>query len=274
MPKTKFDPAANAFAFVNSWTFDEIETKKVRALLTTSIGDALKTGNTITGTLLALLGAGGKVADQIAAGLPQNYGLCGGMAYAALDYFKAGRTVPRGKGPKDLPTRATPNGTVLRDYLWKRFLDSLSTGGAGAATLAWQIVLNRVPAAWPFRGGAPWLLARSKEQWAILKKHVDAGEPWPVVLVGATKNPFDNHHVLAYGYEDPGDGTGTIYIYDMNSPGNCPPGAGDTVEQTLRVDFRGQMLTAVESCPGVRGPLRGFFCSAYTPGQPPDLPMQ
>ena len=274
MTKTKFTPAVNGFAFANSWTFDETETTKVRALLTTSIGDALKSGNMISGTFLAILGAGSKVADQIAAGLPQNYGLCGGMAYAALDYFKAGRPIPRGRGPRDWPTRATPDGTVLRDYLWKRFLDSLSTGGAGVATLAWQIVLYRVPAGWPFRGGPPWLLARSKEQWAILKKHIDAGEPWPMVLVGATKNPFDNHHVLAYGYDDPGDGTGTIYIYDMNSPGNCPAGAGDAVGQSLRVDFRGQMLTAAESCPGARGPLRGFLCSAYTPSQPPDLPIQ
>jgi hypothetical protein len=77
--------------------------------------------------------------------------------------------------------------------------------------------------------------------------------------------------VLACGYDDPGDGTGTIYVYDMNSPGNCPNGEPQTVEQKLQIDFRGSGLADTESCPGERGPLRGFFCSAYSEVQPPEI---
>src|SRR5206468_3132476 len=119
----------------------------------------------------------------------QPYGMCGGMAYAALDYYKAGQVLPRGTGPNDWPTRATPQGKILRDYIWQRLIDSLSMGGAASSTLAWMIIQHRVPTTWPFNGGPAWLLARSKEQWIVLKKHLDAGEPWPIVLIGTTEDP-------------------------------------------------------------------------------------
>jgi hypothetical protein len=98
--------------------------------------------------------------------------------------------------------------------------------------------------------------------WRHLKRHIDAGEPWPIGLVGTTKDPFTNHQVLACGYDERGDGRGTIYIYDMNCPG---------AEQTIELDFRGESLLADESCPGGRGSLRGFFCEDYTPSQPPSV---
>lgn len=272
MPTTAFDPAKNGFAFVNYFTFDEVEVTRIRAQLTGSVGNALSTLSPAASALAGLQGANKALGDLIQANLPHAYGLCGGMAYAALDYFKAGRPLPRGRGPQDWPTRSTPGGAALRDYLWKRLLDSLGAGGGAATTLAWQVMLHRVPSFWPFSGGPGWLLARSRQQWAVLKGHLDQGEPWPIILVGDTHNPFNNHQVLAYGYEDNGDNTGVIHVYDMNSPGNQPPGVPETVGQTLRIDLRGPALAAVESCPSAeRGPLRGFNCSAYTFNQPPDV---
>jgi hypothetical protein len=122
--------------------------------------------------------------------------------------------------------------------------------------------LHLMPKQWPFKGGPSWLLARSKEHWEALKGHIDAGDPWPIGLVGETTEPFENHQVVAYGYDQNPDNRGTIYLYDMNCPG---------VEQTIELDFSGDALLAKESCPGARGVLRGFFCEAYSPELPPRL---
>ncbi|MGH2627777.1 MAG: hypothetical protein ACRDHY_14135 [Anaerolineales bacterium] len=262
MPKTSFRPETHGFAFANSWILDETESRQMRDILSSAVNAALMAVSPVLFAPLVVLGLGRGLGRAIAGGLPQVYGLCGGMAFAALDYYTRGLPLPRGTGPSDQPTRKTPKGATLRTYLWQRLLQSLTVGGAGALMLANMAALHLMPKRWPFRGGAPWLLARSKSNWIRLKRHIDAGEPWPIGLVGTTKDPFTNHQVLAYGYDDNGDGRGTIYVYDMNCPG---------AEQTLRVDFRGESLQAEESCPGARGPLRGFFCEIYSPAEPPSL---
>jgi hypothetical protein len=182
------------------------------------------------------------------------------MAFAALDYYRIKSPLPRGNGYYDQPTRATPAGTRLRTYLWKRLLDSLELNAA--KVLVWMVVLHVLPAWWPFNGGNAWLLRESKKEWNVLKEHIDAGEPWPIALIGTTKNPCNNHQVLAYGYEDADDETGCIYVYDMNCPGD---------ERKINIDMRGNTLLAVEDCASTtRGPLQGFFCEDYKPVVPPE----
>lgn len=269
MSKTSFRPETNGFAFINSWTFDQNEPDEVRQVFTGAINAALLLlGGIFWGGTLVMFSVGRKLMDWVTSSGVISYGLCGGMAFAALDYYKTGVTLPKGTGPNDQPTRATPAGATLRAYLWRRLLDSLRDNVA--TVLAWMAVLHVIPQRWPFRGGAPWLLAESKKQWDELKKHIDAGDPCPIALIGETKDPTQNHQVLAYGYEDHRDGTGVIYVYDMNSPGIVPPGSQGATEQTIAVDFG--LLVAQESCPSkTRGPLRGFFCEVYTPAQPPDI---
>lgn len=271
MPRTNFKPEINAFAFVNSWTFDEQEPDQVRDIFAKAVNSALVLlGGPFLGGTLAGLGLGRVLTDWVTRATVIPYGLCGGMAYAALDYYKTGLPVPRGTGPWDQPTRATQQGAELRTYLWQRLLDSLQDNVA--TVLVWMAFLHRVPKVWPFRGGTPWLLAESREHWNELKRHVDAGEPWPIALVGTTQDPTSNHQVLAYGYDDPRDGTGTLYVYDMNSPGFCPPDSLGATEQTIAIDLRGEGLVATESCPNeARGSLQGFFCEVYHPAQPPPL---
>jgi len=271
MPKTNFKPEVNAFAFANSWKFDKQEPDQVRDIFAKAVNSALVLlAGPFWGGILAGLGLGRVLTDWVTRATVIPYGLCGGMAFAALDYYKKGLPIPRGTGPWDQPTRATPQGAELRTYLWKRLLNSLEDNVA--TVLYWMAVLHRVPKMWPFRGGSPWLLARSKEHWIELKRHLDAGEPWPIALVGTTQDPTSNHQVLAYGYDDPRDGTGTIYVYDMNSPGFCPPDSLGATEQTIAIDLRGEGLVATESCPNeARGPLQGLFCEVYHPMQPPYL---
>ena len=59
--------------------------------------------------------------------------------------------------------------------------------------------------------------------------------------------------MLALGYEEDDEDTGTIYLYDPNCPGQ---------ESTIRVSFAGPVLDAEELCPGPQA-LRGFFCEQY-----------
>lgn len=75
--------------------------------------------------------------------------------------------------------------------------------------------------------------------------------------------------MLAIGYEDHGDGTGLVYVYDNAAH---PP----NVENTISVDFRHDELITYESAHKQtggfhpkRGPLKGIFCSQYVPSTPP-----
>ncbi len=149
----------------------------------------------------------------------------------------------------------------MRDYIEQRQIDSLKANLPNV--LAWMAMLFLIPQWWSFKSGGGWLLERTKEQWAILEKSIGAGNPQPLALIGATTNPCENHQVLATGFDDHGDGTGVIYLYDMNCPG---------AEQTIRLDFRGPVLRAEESCPSEpRGPLRGFICEKYASAAPPTV---
>src|SRR5437763_33144 len=47
-------------------------------------------------------------------------GRCGGMAYAALDYYLAGLPVPTHTAIDFGPSRVPADGTILADYLWWR----------------------------------------------------------------------------------------------------------------------------------------------------------
>jgi len=113
-------------------------------------------------------------------------------------------------------------------------------------------------------GGAPELLRRTKDEWTKLKLYLEQGLPWPLGLVGPSDNPTENHQVLAYGYEDHGDGTGVIYLYDNNTPHQ---------EQALLVNFNGRTLAADSSAwqQGGWAPLQGFFCSNYVANPSPPL---
>lgn len=258
MPKTGFRPQKDGFAFVNSWTFDIKENDRMVNGLTHSAGNV---SSSMVGNLSSI--ADGVITPTIkrlvAGAAPQSYGLCGGMAAAALDYYAHGKRLPRGKDVHDLPTNETPDGAKLRSYLLNRQLESMAFNFP--KLLAWMVMLH---IDLPFiEDGPKWLLQQSKSEWQALKAHIDAGTPWPLMLIGSSASPFNNHQVLAYGYDEPENGTGTIYIYDMNCPDQ---------ENTLKLDFRQEMLVAEESCPQApRGPLRGFFCDVYSRETPPDV---
>ena len=255
MTRTAFKSQMHGFAFENRWEFDDDEREQLHETFANYLKWGIILGAAAFGPAGAIFIPRGirALRDVMGSHLAPGYGLCGGMCFAALDFYhRTDFPIPRGQHRDDRPAPRTP----LRSYIWKRQLASLVSDGA--RFLAWVIVLNYVPPVWPFRGGTRWLLARSKEEWRKLKASVDGGKPVPIGLVRDTKNIYDNHQVLAIGYDEADETHGTIYLYDPN----CP----DEVS-TIKIKFGEQLLDGQEDCP-TRAPLRGFFCEAYTPCEP------
>jgi hypothetical protein len=132
-------------------------------------------------------------------------GLCGGMVFAALDYWDVGRPPP--------PDTAPPApGTPLFRYLVQRLIDSWHLPGGPLAYLA------RMVPWWPATPPSVRPLSVA-EQWPAVQADLDAGRPCPLGLVRIrSANPLDlgqNHQVLAYGYRRAGSAL-RLQVYDPN----------------------------------------------------------
>jgi len=196
---------------------------------------------------------------------PGDIGLCGGMTFAAADYYALSWLPPRGEfatspSPRH-PGWVGPEETALRRYIWNRLLDSLR-GNVAVNTLIWMGVAQNI---FPFStlGGLQWLRDRSREELQGIKASIDRGQPCPIGLVGTTTNPMNNHQVLVTGYDDPGilgASSVRLYVYEPNRPNE---------EQTIDFDFSGARPASESVASAVRGPLLGFFAARYAPQQPP-----
>src|SRR5690242_17850757 len=116
-------------------------------------------------------------------------GLCAGMVYSVLDYWKAHQPVPK-------QTYAPVNGTTLQSYLYARNMTAL-----GDHMDKWtELHLNPLGARdseffkWGLQGTGG---GRLQE----LRAHIDRGEPVPLGLKSLTGDPGADHVVLAYGYD-------------------------------------------------------------------------
>ena len=265
MPILAWRNDADGFAFENSWTLDPIETNGLTAIAQPVVWSAVATIAAVLPfpdpILLTALG----VAANIAIGRISptvEMGLCGGMAYASLDYWHARAPLPRGAHVGDQPMRVQPSGVLLRDFIWVRLIDSLRQGGALQRTLEWSLLLNQVPS--PI-GGAGALRTRTVLEWNRVKGSIDAGFPCPIGLIYTGRDVWYQHQILVYGYEDPGNGTGTMYVYDSNTPKQY----GDTSHSIVTLDFTGASLVATTPSDATTGTLAGFFCTEYIRVPPP-----
>ena len=142
-------------------------------------------------------------------------GLCGGMVYAALDYYKAGMPITRQTYRPAVQTR-------LHDYIYDRQVNSLVDNGDKWAELhtnlfGWR---NSEFFNWGLQGFGG---GRLEE----LRAKIDRGEPVPLGLWHYGGEPGGDHQVLAIGY-DTGRYRGDlgryreelrIFVYDPNYPG-------------------------------------------------------
>ena len=177
-------------------------------------------------------------------------GRCGGMAYAALDYFLPGQPVPRLRSSLYGPGKVPPDSHWLAQYFTARLHDSFFTGSA-AKFVTWS--LHSDDPTWVFKGVSRWT---KEEELPRLMASIDRGRPVVLGLVVARSLGAigDNHQVVAYGYEKSTDGDVVVTVYDNNSPGRA-------VTLTSSADQHEWVAS--------NGPVwRGFFVQDYTPKSP------
>ena len=229
MPNPKsFLPSQDGFAFTNAWPSEPA------VVLATPFGK-INIGNAAAG-------------------------LCGGMVFAALDYWHAGILPPAAQPAQDAP---------LYRYIVQRLVDSwhlpagvaqyyqwmnLPDGDSGFDVFGRQVVTDR---------GLAWRTIEA--QWPQIMADLDNGTPAALgVVTAASSSPRDlglNHQVLAYDYDSSGSEV-TVRVYDPNS------GQSDGIY--IRFDPRTPTKpTAFEHNLNIGHPVRGFFRTAYAPATPP-----
>jgi hypothetical protein len=187
-------------------------------------------------------------------------GLCGGMAFAARDYFEAGLarpalTTPPSSGPlyntfvgRLYDSFNLPNGPVKYMHLMNPDLPDHET---------WWSMTFGSP-----RGRA-WITI--VEEWPRIKADLDGGHPSPIALIHVkSHDPMamgQNHQVLAWGYDLVGNDL-TIFVYDPNYPDN------DNIRISLNIG-NPTVTTAMSYSSG--RPLWAFFRPDYIAQRPFNL---
>jgi hypothetical protein len=219
-----------------------------------------------------------RLLDSVAAGNAGAYGRCGGMAFAALDFFLAGRDVPDDATLADGPFRA---------FIFRRLLDSLDLNagrflGALAelhvlpvmsvvasgliGVVAGAMIGGPVGAAFGALvaggedvlglGGPKAAAERTRGELARLRDRLDAGPAWPIGLIYEdSAQAFDQHQVLTLRYQVLGEHRLELVVWDNND---------GRAETTWTVDATGDALTIGGG--GARDDqIRCIICSEYTP---------
>ena len=186
-------------------------------------------------------------------------GLCGGMVFAALDYFLAGQDA--------LPDRPAA-GDPLYKFIVTRLIDSWHVPAGVAQYYQWMSlpdgdhVIRLLKRQVIAERGLGWRTVRI--QWPQVKKDLDRGLPVPLgVVTVASRNPKDlalNHQVLAVGYEVGGPHV-KVQVYDPNR------GRRDDVAITMDTSAPARPVPFDHNL-GLGRPVRGFFRVAYTPRTP------
>ena len=207
--KTNFDPLNNGFRFINRFELPKVLDVRLSLL---------------------------KLKDIV-------YGLCGGMSFAAIDYFKLGRPVPEFNEPEEINVK-------LFHFLWNRQLDSLRGG-----TMR-KLVVSML------RSDSSLGKVVVTEEVPRLRALIDQGTPAALALVRVKglKDPTHNHQVLATGYEyDPENQQMTLTLYDPNHPRIEP-------KITFNMADPSKGINITQS---TKEPLRGFFLIDYRTETPP-----
>lgn len=168
-------------------------------------------------------------------------GRCGGLVYAALDYFYSGLAIPE-VGPEPW----------LTDYLSRRFLHSFSL----PSTVRFAL--------WAMACDESVTRATRGHEIPRLRRAIDNGYPVVLGLVRARRLAdalVAGRQVVAYGYEvEEETGDLRLYAYDAESPGR-------EVVLTVRVSTSGIHASNEEQ------PWRGLFVHDYRFQRPPAGPV-
>ena len=196
------------------------------------------------------------------------YGLCGGMCASAYDFLLAGRAIPHN-------VKVPRRGTRLHRLLFRRQMDSLGGLGQQVVKVAqW----TSMPDDTLF--GTEALTA---VEFTKVRQKLDDKNPITLALIYERASSigelsrliFDNHQVLAYGYQQDMAGVSSIRVYDPNLPGRddvvirCEP----FVLGEVATDTDPQVVRGLQSTQLVGGTfyrkVRGFFAMPYEFVLPP-----
>ena len=167
-------------------------------------------------------------------------GLCGGMVFAARDFFERGCPPPDDREPPG-------HGSPLFSYLVRRLFQSFHLPWGPLRYYRWMVA------------GDDLLLRHTiRREWPRVRRELDAGRLTPLGLIRTrSRNPLrmgENHQVLAYGYGlDEPSGSLLLAVYDPNHAGRD--------DLTLALDLHAP--SGVVSSSGE--PFRGFFHTPYRP---------
>jgi hypothetical protein len=171
-------------------------------------------------------------------------GLCGGMCFAALDYYSAGREIPGG-------SRRPAAGTERRRFLERRQFESLVPPDGILKVIHWMVRSDRDVAR-----------MTAGREFRKLRTRIGRGEPAVLALIRMDEHgdPTKNHQVIATGYQL-GEQSRSLRVdlYDPNHPRKTPKLTFD-----LRNPARG--IAPRQSTGEV---LRGFFVIDYRKRPPP-----
>lgn len=212
-----FDPARDGFGFSNSfaWTDDDLGslTRTLRPARAGAIAVAAAAGGAVSGGLggaaaaalaggaLGASGLGGAVARGVAQRW-SSFGLCGGMALAAIERW------PHRGGPHTAELERDDIRALLRRRQEATLRASLGRFGALWA----RVRASRA------RDEAPFPRALALELDRIADT-LGAGRPALVGLIGDAPDPFAQHQVVVFGMEQRGRLDATLQVYDPNAPG-------------------------------------------------------
>ena len=186
-------------------------------------------------------------------------GLCGGMVFAALDYWHAGT------GP---PAAQPAPGSPLYRYLVRRLIESWRIPQGVARYYQWMSLPDRNQRV--YLGSRRVLTRRGvscrtiASEWPQIRASLDDGIPVPLGLVTvASANPLQlghNHQALAFAYTKSGSEV-ILRVYDPNSGQNDGIAIAFDGSSPARATFRHNLNLA--------RPVRGFFRVEYSPAVPP-----
>ena len=188
-------------------------------------------------------------------------GLCGGMAYAACDYFHAQQPAP----PDDTPPAA---GTPLFTYIAARLFDSFNLPSGVLTYYYWMNTPDHDTGFGPFTRAGVSSMTIKNELPKILAS-IDAGNPMPLNLVQvASANPGDlgkNHQVLSYRYDIDDAQNLTLWVYDPNKSHDD----ADNAWLMLNLAHPDRATPITHTLGNTGDTVRGFFHGHYTPTAPP-----
>ena len=177
-------------------------------------------------------------------------GRCGGMAFASLDIFHAGKKAPNHDW-SGFERGVPPDGHPLADYLFQRLMNSFIEASA-VRFLTWTLLPDE--RTFIFKGVTGW----TTDEIPKLRAQIDAGHPVALGLVGArhiSDVGRSNHQVVAFGYDVVKGGV-DIAVYDNNSPRT-------TVTLSWHKGTDGVVAT------NRAAPWRGLFAHSYAAAVPP-----